>query len=125
MKTSLYACLMRLVPSWTACSFCDRKLAVTNIFIAPGTYSLQIDAGQEVRYSATVEDCVGTNQNNGQNRSARGQPNPKNNVIRKTVPKKRLPPTGGLPAYSLVTGSVLAGACLLGLGIAVRRGPRD
>lgn len=49
---------------------------------------------------------------------------PENSVIRRTIPKKPLPPTGGLPVYVMVSGSVLAGAGLLGLGIVVRRGSR-
>ena len=45
-------------------------------------------------------------------------------VVRGTVPNKPLPPTGGLPVYPAVAGSVLAGASLLGLGLLIRRGPR-
>lgn len=45
------------------------------------------------------------------------------NVRRDTVPNRRLPPTGGLPVSSslMVTGFVVVGAGLLGLGL-VRRG---
>jgi len=102
-----------------------------NIFIDPGTYSLQIDAGQEVRYSVTVEDCVGENSSpaeqstpaqNPSNQNARPR---RNDVIRNTIPRRRLPPTGGLSTYAMVTGSILVGTCLLGLGLVVRRGSRD
>jgi hypothetical protein len=40
------------------------------------------------------------------------------------IPNKPLPPTGGLPVYGMVAGSILAGASLLGLGIGIRRGQR-
>lgn len=49
---------------------------------------------------------------------------PENGVIRRTIPKKPLPPTGGLPVYVMVAGSVLAGTGLLGLGFVIRRGRR-
>lgn len=45
-------------------------------------------------------------------------------IVRGTVPRKRLPPTGGLSVYVVATGSILAGACLLGLGLVVRHGRR-
>lgn len=56
--------------------------------------------------------------------TARGNRERSDKVIRSTVPNKPLPPTGGLPVYVMVTGSILAGTCLLGLGLVVRRGPR-
>ena len=41
------------------------------------------------------------------------------------IPNKPLPPTGGLlPVPAMVAGSVLTGACLLGLGIGIRRKQR-
>jgi hypothetical protein len=40
------------------------------------------------------------------------------------IPKKPLPPTGGLPVYGTVAGFVLVGAGLLGLGVGIRRGQR-
>ena len=40
------------------------------------------------------------------------------------IPNKPLPPTGGLPVYGMVAGSILAGASLLGLGVGIRRGQR-
>ena len=45
-------------------------------------------------------------------------------VVRGTVPNKPLPPTGGLPVYAAVTGSLLAGVSLFGLGLVIRRGRR-
>ena len=46
-------------------------------------------------------------------------------VIRQTIPKKPLPPTGGLPVYAMVGGSILVGAGLLGIGFVVCGGPRQ
>jgi hypothetical protein len=40
------------------------------------------------------------------------------------IPNKPLPPTGGLPVYGMVAGSILAGVGLFGLGIGIRRGQR-
>ena len=40
------------------------------------------------------------------------------------VPKKKLPPSGGLPVYGVVASFILAGAGLLALGYGVRRGRR-
>ena len=40
------------------------------------------------------------------------------------VPKKKLPPSGGLPVYGVVATFILAGAGLLALGYGVRRGRR-
>jgi hypothetical protein len=60
----------------------------------------------------------------GQNQSSTPERSTLSNVIKRTAPKKRLPPTGGLPMYVMVTGSILAGTSLLGLGIVIRRGPR-
>ncbi len=39
------------------------------------------------------------------------------------VPRKPLPPSGGLPVYATVAGFVLTGAGLLALGFLIRRGP--
>jgi hypothetical protein len=43
------------------------------------------------------------------------------NVVRNTIPRRRLPPTGGLPVSVVVSGFVLTGVGLLGLGLVVRR----
>jgi hypothetical protein len=40
------------------------------------------------------------------------------------IPRKPLPPTGGLPVYATVAGSILAGTALLALGVGIRRGQR-
>ena len=106
----------------------DEGSGTENILEGPGAFSLEIQS-EGFEYTVTVEDCVGTNQNdgnrnNGQNRSNRNRSTPENSVIRRTVPNKPLPPTGGLPVYVMVTGSILTGTCLLGLGLVVRRGPR-
>lgn len=42
-------------------------------------------------------------------------------VMRNTIPRKPLPPTGGLPVYLMVSGTVLAGTGLVGLGLVIRR----
>lgn len=112
-----------------------------NVLEGPGTFTLRIES-ENVQYEVTVEDCVGTNQddgnqNNDQNNStpelstpAQNPSNQKarprrNDVIRNTIPRRRLPPTGGLSTHVMVTGSILVGAGLLGLGLVVRRGSRD
>ena len=43
-------------------------------------------------------------------------------VITRTIPDRPLPPTGGLPVYVMVGGSVLSGAGLLALRFATQRG---
>ena len=43
-------------------------------------------------------------------------------VIIRTIPAKTLPPTGGLPVYVMVAGSILAGAGLLAGRLRARRG---
>ena len=43
-------------------------------------------------------------------------------VIVRTIPGKPLPPTGGLPVYVMIGGSVLAGGGLLALRFATQRG---
>ena len=55
--------------------------------------------------------------------SAQSNQDRKNKVIKNTIPKKRLAPTGGVPMYVVVTGSLLVGTSLLALGIVVRRRP--
>ena len=37
------------------------------------------------------------------------------------IPRKPLPPTGGLPVYATVVGFILAGTGLLALGVSIRR----
>jgi hypothetical protein len=70
-------------------------------------------AGGAFAQSSSEEDTTGR-----RNRARRDR------VVRGTVPNKPLPPTGGLPVYPAVAGSVLAGVGLLGLGLLTRRGPR-
>ena len=55
--------------------------------------------------------------------SAQSNKDRKNKVVKSTIPKKRLAPTGGVPMYVVVTGSLLVGTSLLALGIVVRRRP--
>jgi len=80
------------------------------------------DTGNDITFvSSAGITCAGGG--TGQNQSTPERSTP-SNIIKRTVPKKRLPPTGGLPVYVTVTGSILAGTSLLGLGIVIRRGPR-
>jgi hypothetical protein len=48
----------------------------------------------------------------------------KSKVVPNTIPRRPLPPTGGLPVYVQVTGFILAGTALLGLALVIRRRPR-
>ncbi len=94
------------------------------------------DTGNDITFvSSAGITCAGggtgQNQNNQQNASTpdtsnadRSTPNRRSNVIKRTIPPKPLPPTGGSPVYVMVTGSILVGTSLLGLGIVIRRGPR-
>ena len=80
------------------------------------------DTGNDITFvSSAGITCAGGG--TGQNQSTPERSTP-SNVIKRTVPKKPLPPTGGVPVYVMVTGSILAGTSLLGLGIVIRRGPR-
>src|SRR5215210_2056198 len=78
------------------------------------------DTGNDITFvSSAGITCAGGG--TGQNQSTPERSTP-SNVIKRTVPKKPLPPTGGLPVYVMVTGSIVAGTSLLGMGI--RRRPR-
>lgn len=96
-----------------------------NILVGPGIFALDIRA-DNVEYTVTVEDCVGTEPTTLQpttpQQSQNGQAQNEPTII--NIPNKPLPPTGGLPVYGMVAGSVLAGVSLLGLGIGIRRGQR-
>lgn len=89
----------------------------------PGEFYLDILAAN-ADYTITVEDCTGTNgEETNQIITTQEQTRGKGPII--NIPKKPLPPTGGWPVYGTVAGFVLAGAGLLGLGIAINRnGPR-
>jgi hypothetical protein len=90
----------------------------------PGEFYLNIFAAN-ADYTITVEDCTGTNgedTNQDQIITTR-EPEETRRII--NIPKKPLPPTGGWPVYGMVAGFVIAGAGLLGVGIAINRnGPR-
>ena len=96
-----------------------------NILEGPGAFSLEIDS-EGFEYTVTVEDCVGSEQTTLQpttpQQSQNGQSQNEPTII--NIPNKPLPPTGGLPVYGMVAGSIIAGAGLLGLGIGIRRGQR-
>ena len=79
----------------------------------PSSQSSTARAGGAVAQSSSAEGTT-----DRRNRARRDR------VIRGTVPNKPLPPTGGLPIYPAVAGSVLAGVSLLGLGLLSRRGSR-
>ena len=119
------------------------------ISAGPGRFSLEIEAG-DVEYDVTVEDCTGGGGDGGGNRiggttrarndnanrrqydddNRQYDDNRRNRVttveeqtvIIRTIPAKPLPPTGGLPVYVMVGGSILAGAVLLVGRLAARRG---
>ncbi len=104
-----------------------------NILEGPGNLTFNIESSETVTYTVTISDCGESQPGLGDTSTPQGgQSTPvpetrqeqKNKVIPRTIPKKPLPPTGGLPVYVMVTGSVLTGTCLLGLGLVVRRGSR-
>ena len=83
------------------------------------------DTGNDITFvSSAGITCAGGGTGQNQNNQSTPESSTPSNVLKKTVPKKRLPPTGGLPVYVMVTGSILAGASLMGLGSVIRRGPR-
>jgi hypothetical protein len=107
----------------------DPETASQNILEGPGSFTLEIESGG-LEYSVTVEDCTGTAPGNAETSTPEAsQPTPapkatpkqKEKVMRKTVPKRPLPPTGGTPTSYAIYGFVLGGASLLALGL-VRRG---
>ena len=87
---------------------------VTIIPEGPGTFGLEI-AANNANYSITVDDCIGT----GRDRTTRRPPEVIEEII--NVPRKPLPPSGGLPVYGMVAGFILTGTGLLALGIGIRR----
>lgn len=101
-----------------------------NILEGPETFTLEIES-DGFEYSVAVDDCTGTAPGNRENSTTEAsQPiatvQDKNkehakNVDRKTIPPRRLPPTGGVPVSYVVYGCVLGGASLLTLGL-LRRG---
>ena len=96
------------------------------ILAGPGTFSLEIEAG-DIDYEITVEDCTGDGDDNGGDDNGDDDKRDRvvveeQTVIIRTIPRKPLPPTGGLPVYFMVAGSILAGASLLGVRIAKQRG---
>ena len=73
----------------------------------------QIDENIDDQIGVTVRDPV--------NQTPKPRKEPSNVV---NVPNRPLPPSGGLPVYAMVAGSVLTGAGLLALGLVIRRGSR-
>jgi hypothetical protein len=59
------------------------------------------------------------------NTSSANQNRPQGGRTVVNVPRKPLPPSGGLPVYGTVAGFVLTGAGLLALGLLIRRGSRE
>lgn len=112
-----------------------------NVLEGPGSFTLEIESNG-FEYSVTVEDCTGSASGTapastpGTSTPAaapapkatpsptpapKATPKQREKVMRETVPKRRLPPTGGVPAPYAVYGFVLGGTSLLALGL-VRRG---
>ncbi len=102
-----------------------------NVLEGPGRFNLEIDA-DNMDYIVDVEDCVGdgddgdgiTDGNDGRVERSVQVRKPERSEVIINIPRKPLPPTGGLPVYVMVTSSVLAGSGLLGLGIMIHRRPR-
>lgn len=99
-----------------------------NILDGPGNFTLEIET-EGFEYNVIVDDCTGTASGNAQNNepsTAQSNDNQdrKSKVIAKTIPKKKLPPTGGIPAYVITTGAILTGVGLLGLGFVIWQRPR-
>ncbi len=92
----------------------------SNIIDGPGTFSLEIDANG-AEYAIFV--CESVNQNPTTLQPTTPQQSQNEPTII-NIPNKPLPPTGGLPVYGMVAGSIIAGAGLLGLGMGIRRGQR-
>jgi hypothetical protein len=98
----------------------------------PGQFYLSVISGN-AEYTITVDDCRGdsggtsTPQGDQSTPAPKATPVPKatpkqkEKVMRETVPKRPLPPTGGTPSSYAVYGFVLGGASVLALGL-VRRG---
>ncbi len=102
-----------------------------NILEGPESFTLEIES-DGFDYSVTVEDCTGTAPGVAPPAAPtppapkaapapKATPKQKEKVMRETVPKRPLPPTGGAPTSYAVYGFVLGGASLLALGL-VRRG---
>jgi Excalibur calcium-binding domain len=71
-----------------------------------------------------AEQSVSVSQG-GASASANSSRRPRRERTIINIPNKPLPPTGGvLPVPTMVVGSVFTGACLLGLGIGIRREQR-
>ncbi len=112
----------------------DEGSGSENILEGPGAFTLQIES-EGFEYTVIVEDCTSAASGNRVAPAPGASPAPpsaessrdrqRRNVMRNTTPNRRLPPTGGLPVSSsvVVTGFVVVGAGLLGLGL-VRRGGR-
>ena len=78
--------------------------------------------GQSIPESSTAQGSSATAGGASAQSSREKQ---KQDVVKSTVPKRRLAPTAGPPAYVLVTSSILVGTSLLGLGLVIRRGRRS
>ena len=102
----------------------------------PGRFYLDLNTAN-VEYTVTVEDCTGTASGNAQDGETttpqnndtstaqkNGNQDRKSKVIPKSIPKKRLPPTGGPSVYTLTTAAILTGVGLLGVGLVVRQRSR-
>ncbi len=99
----------------------DEGSGTENILEGPGSFTLQIES-DGFEYNVIVEDCVGTEPTNEFTVPEKEDLQEEPTII--NIPKRPLPPTGGLPVYGMVAGSILAGVSLLGLGIGIRRGGR-
>jgi hypothetical protein len=107
-----------------------------NILEGPGSFTLEIES-DGFDYEVVVDDCTGTASGNAENSEpsaaqnnepstaqANGNQDRRSRVIPKTIPRKRLPPTGGIPAYVTMAGAILTGVGLLGVGFVIRQRSR-
>lgn len=88
-----------------------------------GDFEVEVEVdGDDVQYTATVEDCTGTDGSNGGNNNGGGDGDDNNDgVIDDTVPDKDLPDTGGLP---LIVAGVIFLLSAFGILAAWRPGAR-
>ena len=96
----------------------------------PGSFEFvttNVEPENGAEYAVTVQQCAGTGGGTTAGTTAEttgGTAHVSKKVIIRTIPRKPLPPTGGLPASVLVAGFVLTGVSLFGPALAVRRGHR-
>ncbi len=115
-------------PVFDSVSITETGPFTENILQGPGSFTFDIESTETVTYTVTISDC-GESPPGGNGDTVLDDITVQDDVIIReptrpaiiNIPRKPLPPTGGLPVYGMVAGSILAGAGLLGLGIGIRR----